>query len=62
MCKAITKSELEYAAEQGMSYADIRRQTGATTDCGSCTGCVKRIIKDTQAQQPLLDFSLAKAI
>lgn len=62
MCKAITKSDLEHAVENGMSYQDIRQQTGATTDCGSCAGCVKSIVQEAQASNRMLDFNLAKAV
>lgn len=62
VCKGITQSDLESAAENGMSYADVRKETGAGTDCGSCAKCIKGIIKESQASKSVFDFSLAKAV
>lgn len=62
VCKGITQTELEEAAQEGLSYADVRKQTGVATDCGSCARCVKSIIKEQQNSSSVFDLSLAKAI
>jgi len=46
VCKGVTDREIEAKAIDGADYADIRRELGVATDCGSCGQSCKKLLKD----------------
>lgn len=59
LCKGITEQQLQQAAEQGDSYAEIREKMGIGTDCGCCGQNAKKIVREHNAKMPVCEFTEA---
>lgn len=46
VCKGVTDRDIEAKAVDGADYADIRRELGVATDCGSCGQTCKQLLKN----------------
>ncbi len=45
VCKGVTDRDIENKVIEGADYADIRRELGVATDCGSCGQSCKQLLK-----------------
>ena len=51
ICKGITDSQIRDAVNNGASsLRKVRKQLGATSQCGKCGTVTKKIVDDTLAQ------------
>lgn len=46
LCKGVTDREIEEKAIEGAGYAEIRRELGVATDCGSCGQTCKKLLRE----------------
>ena len=47
LCRGVSEREVAAVVERGaITLADVRRQCGAGTDCGSCVADIKAVLSD----------------
>lgn len=61
ICQGITQREIQSAVENGASFADLRKEMGIASECGSCGQYAKKLVKQTQKEMKMLE-ELAYAV
>ena len=58
ICNAVTDRAIREAAESGAhSFAEVRRRTGCSGSCGTCSDLAQQILEDTHRRR-VLDLPL----
>lgn len=59
ICNAVTDKMIRQAAESGVrTLAELSRQTGCATTCGSCAELAEEILHETRAAMAAKPFKL----
>ncbi|NQZ01665.1 MAG: (2Fe-2S)-binding protein [Bdellovibrionales bacterium] len=58
ICKGIRKSDIETLARKGgQGSEDIKKLTGAGTECGTCELRIQRVLKEIQSNSTSTNIS-----
>lgn len=57
VCHRVSDREIARHARGGMAFEDIQFELGVSTQCGQCETCVRDIVSQCSATQPMAALS-----